>query len=149
MGLEAVKDEIIRNAKKQGEEIIAQAKSEKERKLKEAEQKSSELREKSEADTKKILDMMKKQELASAELESRKIILGSKKMIVDNIFMEVRRSLEKMDFRKKEDYIRKLIAKAENEIDVGKVYCSRNDVKSLKEHDAEPIDILGGIITDN
>ena len=149
MGLEAVKEEIIKNAKKQEEQLIAEAKSEAERKMEEAEQKISKFREKSEAETKKTLDMMKRQELASAELESRKIILESKKMMVDNLFAEVRSGLEKIDSQKKEVYIRELMAKAKKEIEIGKIYCNSNDMKLIRAYDVEAIIIIGGIIAEN
>src|SRR3989339_434676 len=71
MGLEAVKEEVIRQAKEQETALIAEARKEANRIMREAEKKAEELREKNDAETKKIIDTIKRQELASAEPENK------------------------------------------------------------------------------
>jgi len=72
MGLETVKDEILSNANKQAGFVIAEAKKEADRILKEAEKKAELMKEHAEARTKKRIELMKKQELTSAELDTEK-----------------------------------------------------------------------------
>jgi len=63
MGLETVKEEIIRNAKNQEESLLAEARKETIRLMDEAEKKVAGLKEKSVIETKRIIDLVKKQEL--------------------------------------------------------------------------------------
>ena len=149
MGLEAVKGEILANAKEQEEALLAEAKKEAERIMKEAEIKIASFREKTEAETKKFIETMKKQETASAELESKKMILEAKKDATEIVFEEARKTVEKLSAKKREAYIDKLLEKAKNDIEVAKVYCNKNDAKIVKGFKAEPSDILGGLIAEN
>ena len=149
MGLEAVKEEIIRNAKEQESALLAEARKEALRVMKEAESKIDETKQKSEAATKKSMEAAKKQALASAEMESKKILLEMKKQIIEKAFDEVKKSLESADEKKREAYIKSLFEKAKKELDVAYVYCNRKDTKFLKNVKTGEIDILGGIITEN
>ena len=149
MGLEAVKDEIIANAKRQEEALIAEAKKEALSIMKEAESKVAEFKEKAEAETKKLIETMKRQETASAELESKKLILEAKKDAIASVFEEARKSIGRLSDRKKEEHMNKLLENAKNDIEVAKVYCSKNDAKLVKEFKAESSDIIGGLIAEN
>ena len=42
-----------------------------------------------------------------------------------------------------------LLEKAKSDIEVAKVYCSKKDAKFVKGFDANPIDIIGGLIAEN
>jgi len=149
MGLEAVKDEILNSAKEHSNSLIAEARKEASRIMKDAEKKAEASREKSEAETKKMMDVIKRQELAAAELENKKMLLESKKQVIESVFAEARARLEKLDDKKREDYIKKLIEKIKNEIQAEHVYCSKKDAKFVKGFDANPIDIIGGLIAEN
>ncbi len=149
MGLETVKEEIIRNAKEQASALIAEARKEAGMISKEAERKIAGLKEKSEAETKKILEQIKRQELTSAGLENKKIVLEAKKQIIDNVFAEAKKKLEALDDKKREAYIKKLVEKTKSDIEVAYVYCNKKDAKLLKGFNAEPIGISGGLIAEN
>ncbi len=149
MGLEAVKDEIIANAKRQEEALLAEAKNEALGTMKEAEIKVAEFREKAEAEAKKLIETLKRQETASAEMENKKLTLEAKKDAVENVFEEARKSIEWLSDRKREEHISKLLEKAKNDIEVAKVYCNKKDAKLVKGFKAEPSDIIGGLIAEN
>ena len=149
MGLETVKDEILNSAKEQSNSLIAEARKEANRILRETEKKIEELKEKSESETKKMLDTIKRQELASAELENQKMILESKKQVIEGAFAEARKKLESFDDKKREACIKKLIEKARNDIKISTAYCSKKDAKFLKEFNVESADIIGGLIAEN
>ena len=149
MGLEAVKDEIIANAKEQKEALIAEAKKEAQRIMKEAESRVAEFKEKAETEAKKLIEMMKRQETASAELESKKLILEAKKEAVESVFNEARKRVEKLSGKQKEEHMNRLLEKAKKDIEVTKVYCSKNDAKLVKGFKAEHSDIIGGLIAEN
>lgn len=149
MGLEAVKEEIIRNAKEQSSSLIAEARKEAGRIMKEAENKIEEMKEKSDAQTKRLIDAIKRQELASAELENKKVLLDAKKQIIESVFMEAKKRLETLDDKKRGACIKKLIEKTKNDIEIAYAYCSEKDAKFLKGIDAKAIDIIGGLLAEN
>ncbi len=149
MGLEVVKEEIIRQAKEQEAALIAEAREESNKILKEAEQKIQEMKEKSDAMTKRAIETIKMQELASAELENKKMLLEGKKQVIEAVFLEAKNELQKLDDKETGSYIEKLLEKTKKEIDIEYVYCSKKSAKFLKEFNAEPIDIIGGLIAEN
>ena len=149
MGLETVKDEIIRNAKNQEESFIAEARKETVKIMDEAEKKIAEIKEKSEEQTRKIIDVIKKQELASAELENKKMLLEAKKQLIDNVFSEVKKKLENLSGRKRGEYIKKLMEKAKNEIEVANAYCNKKDIKFIDGVNAKAMDIVCGLVVEN
>ncbi|MBS3100631.1 hypothetical protein J4204_00690 [Candidatus Woesearchaeota archaeon] len=149
MGLEAVKEEVIRQAKEQETALIAEARKEANRIMREAEKKAEELREKNDAETKKIIDTIKRQELASAELENKKMLLEAKKETIENVFSEAKKRLEGMDDKKRELCIKNLIEKTRKEIEVMNIYCNKKDAKFLKGLNVQAIDIAGGLVAEN
>lgn len=149
MGLEAVKEEIIRNAKEQETALIAEARKETSRIMKEAEKKIEEMKEKSDAETKRVIETIKKQELASIKLESKKMLLETKKNVIEKVFIEARKRLESLDDEKREIYIKKLLEKAKNDIEAVNIYCNKKDLKLLKDFEAEAVGIIGGLIAEN
>ena len=149
MGLEAVKEEIIRAAKEQESALIAEARKEASRIMREAEKKIDETKEKSDLETKKISDTIKRQDLAAAEMENKKMLLEAKKQIIEAVFADARKKLEAFDDKKREAYIKKLLDKAKKEIDLGYVYCNRKDSKFVKDFKAENAEMIGGIIAEN
>lgn len=149
MGLETVKEEILNSAKEQSNSLIAEARKEANRIMKETENKIELIKEKSETETKRMLDLIKRQELASAELENKKMLLEAKKQIIESVFVEVKKNLEGLDDKKRENYLKKLLEKAKNEIEVTNVYCNKKDSKFLKGFHIETIDISGGLMAEN
>ena len=149
MGLEAVKEEIIRSAKQQESAMIAEARKEANKIVKEAEAKVEELKAKSEAETKKATEAMKKQALASGEMESKKMILEARKQVIENVFSEAGKRLEALDDKKKEDLMKKLLEKAKKELEVAYAYCNKKDAKFLKGIGIEASSIIGGLIAEN
>ena len=149
MGLEAVKDEILNSAKEQSNSLIAEARKEANRIAREAENKIEGMKQKSDEEAKRMIDTIKRQELASAELENKKMLLEAKKQLIDGVFAEARKSIENLDDKKRELYIKKLLEKARNDIEISSVYCNKKDSKFLKGFNAEAAGIIGGIITEN
>ena len=148
MGLEAVKEEIIRDARKQEESLLAEARGEADKLIKSAEKQVVEFREKSELGAKRLMEVIKKQELASAELENKKMLLEAKKQLIDAVFAEAHEKIDALASKKREVYIKNLLEKAKSDIEVAKVYCSKKDASLLKGVNTEVIGILGGLIAE-
>ena len=149
MGLEEVKEEIIRHAKEQETALVAEARKEASKITKEAEKKIEEIKEKSEAEIKKMTDILKRQELASAELENKKMLLEAKKQIIEDVFIEAKKKLENLDDKKREAHMKKLLEKTKNDIQVEYVYSNKKDSKFLKGVTTGNINIIGGLIAEN
>ena len=149
MGLEAIKEEILSNAKEQANSSIAEARKEANRIMKEAERKIEEMKEKSDIEIKKMLDAIKRQELASAELENKKMLLEAKKQIIEGVFIEAKKRLENLDDKKRESHLKKLLERAKNDIEIEYVYCNKRDTKFLKGFNVETANIIGGLIAEN
>ena len=149
MGLESVKDEILSNAKEQAASLIAEARKEANKIMKAAEIKVEQIKEKSEAETKRIIDIIKKQELASVELENKKMLLESKKQIIDSVFVEAKEMIMSLDDKKREAYTKKLLERTKNEIELAYIYCNKKDMKFLRGLSVEPVSIIGGLIAEN
>lgn len=149
MGLETVKEEILNSAKEQSSSMLSEARKEANRILRETEKKIEEFRVKSDADAKKAMDTLKRQELASAELDNKKMLLEAKKQAIENVFYEARKKLENMDDKKRELTFRKLLDKAKSEIEIADIYCNKKDAKSFKGLNVRPLDMIGGLIAEN
>ena len=149
MGLDSVKEEVIRSAKEQFNSMLAEARKEAGRIMKEAEARAEEMKAKSDAETKKLTDTIKRQELASSELDSRKIVLDAKKQAIENVIAESRKRLEALDDRSREACIKKLLDRSKKELDVAYIYCSKKDVKFIKGTETIVTEMLGGIIAEN
>ena len=149
MGLETVKEEIIRNAKEQASALIAQAKKESNRIAKETENKIEEINEKIETESKKIIENIKRQELSSCELENKKMLLEAKKHLIESVFTEAGKKLESLDDKKREPYMKKLLEKTKKDIKIDFVYCNKKDSKFIKGFDLQAIEMSGGLIAEN
>ena len=149
MGLEVVKEEIISSAKEQANSLLAEARKEANKIMKEAEKEVEVIKEKSEAETKKVIEIIKLQEISSAELENKKKILEAKKQVIEGVFSEAKNRVEKLDEKRREYYIKKLIEKVKSELEAAHMYCNKKDIKFLKGFEAEHINIAGGLIAEN
>lgn len=149
MGLEAVKEEIIRSAKEQEAAIIAEARKEANRLIREAEKKIEEMKAKMDAETKRRLDAIKRQEMVSADMENRKMLLEAKKEIIESVFTEVKKAIRSLDDKKREAYIKRLMEKAKRDIEPAHFYSNKSDAKFLRELNPKPADIIGGILAEN
>lgn len=149
MGLEAVKEEIIRNAKENSSVFIAEARREANRVAKDADKKIEEMKVKNDEEIKKSVELIKKQQLAAAELESKKMALDAKKQAIDNAFKEAKAKLENLDEKKRELSVKNLIERAGKEIEISHVYCNKKDVKFMKGIKTEDAPVIGGFIAEN
>ena len=149
MSLESVKDEILNTAKSQANAMLAEARKEANRITTEAEKKIEEMKAKGEAEIKRILDTIKRQEMSSAELESKKMLLEAKKQVIDAVFGEAKKKIANIPDKKREELVKKLLEKAKKDIDAAYVYCNSKDSKFLKGFNAQHIDIIGGLIAEN
>src|SRR3989338_5223214 len=149
MSLVTVKEEILGSAQEQAKQFLAEARKEANRVSKEAEKKLDEFREKSDAAAKKSIETIKRQEIAAGELESKKMLLETKKQVIDAAFAEAKKQIENFGDKAREAMLKKLFEKTQKEIDIATVYCSKKDAKFFREMNTIPTEMLGGFIAEN
>jgi len=152
MGLEKVKQEIIAKVESEASAIIGEARQEEDKILQEARSRADEYRRKAEEDTDKIIEGLEKREIAAAVFNVKKMKLDKKKEIVDLVFKEVADRIEKMDSKKRAEFIKKLADKTKKEIDVRYIRANRKDkpaVESIRGVSYIESGMLGGIIAEN
>lgn len=149
MGLEAVKEEIIRNAKEQEIALLAEARKDAARLMRDAEKKAEEMKSKMDAETKRRLDAIKRQEMASADMENKKMLLEAKKEIIESVFMQARNAIGGLDAGKREACIKRLVERVKLDIEPACFYCNKEDAKFLKGLNFKPADTIGGVFAEN
>lgn len=151
MGLEEVKQEILNHGEKQANSITKEGETEAQKIHAEALKKVEDYKVKSAEHTQNLVATMEKRELARASFDVRKKLLDKKKEIIDEVIDGVKEDIKKLPVAKQEQYIKNLIAKAKQEIDVKFVYANAKDkskVNKVKSVVFKPKPILGGIIAE-
>ena len=151
MGLNEVKHEIIQNARKEADAILAGARLEAQAIDRKAQAEISDYRNAVEQDTQKLLAAIERREIAGAEFDLKKALLGKKTEMIGAVLERSKKKMQGMSIRKKEEIIRKLVAKAGKEIEVKVVYASKADraiVSAIKGMIFREADISGGIIAE-
>jgi V/A-type H+/Na+-transporting ATPase subunit E len=149
MGLETVKEEIIRSAKAEEKAILAGAKKESNKIKNDTEKKIEEYEKLSEKEADREIEVIKGQFHATAELENRKQILEAKKQVIEEVFSAVKKNLSSLDNKTRESYLKTLIAKAKRELKVSFVYCNASDAGFFKEFETQASDMIGGLKAEN
>lgn len=122
MALDDVKLEIDRSAEESAAVIKAEAEAEVAKIMAEADAQISAMNEKEEKRLKEAVERLGRQELSSAELESKKIVLAKKKEILAKAFNETLASLESAPADKKLEQYKKMVAASKKVIDKPKAY---------------------------
>lgn len=152
MGLEELKKEILDKAEEEARKITGSGKREAEEIMTKAMQEIEQSRKASEEDAARISEKIEKKALASAEFDSKKMKLDRKKEIIDKLFSEVKADLSRMDERKRESSIKKLLDRANKEIQVKYVHANANDkkiIERMKGVSYVKADITGGIVAES
>ncbi len=146
MGLDEVKEEIIDEAKRKVDVILAEAKIEVGRIFDEAKRKAISHKEEAKTRTDTLIASLKRREIAAAEFDARKMMLDIKKSLIDEAMGRAKERIIKWDDRKRADVIKRLSARAKQEIDLAVIAANTKDKKHVKGHSFEQAEIIAGII---
>jgi V/A-type H+-transporting ATPase subunit E len=133
MALDNVMKEIEASADQRAGDIESQAKAEVRTILAEADALISDMREKEDKKLKEAIERLKRQELSSAELESKKIVLSKKKEILAKAFETVLADLESAPRDVKLEQYKSMVKSAKTVIDKPKAVISPKDDFTAKE----------------
>lgn len=153
MALDKVKEDIIRSAQESVKAINAERDSEVARINAEADAVISDMRTKEDKRLKEAVEQLVRQELSSAELESKKIVLEKKKEILARAFDEALADLESAPAKTKKEQYKKMVNAAKQVINEPVAYCAKDEtlkaedigVSSIKKLDT----ITGGLILES
>ncbi|MCS3923373.1 V-type ATP synthase subunit E [Methanosalsum natronophilum] len=151
MGLEPVLNDIKEASKDEVSKIQQEADEEATRILDEARQKAKKIKGDRLLKAEEDIDNMRRQELSSAKLDVKRIILNVKKEMPDEVFDKALESLSHLSPEKNEEYLKTILDKqAENGT---KVYSNKESepiVKKLTSLEyAGNIDCVGGVIIED
>jgi V/A-type H+-transporting ATPase subunit E len=146
MALDKVIEDILASARKDADQLVSSAEKERDVILRQADENIAARRK---AQDKKIAESVKRlrqQEISSAELESKRILLNARKEALDEVLASVKRQLVMMTADQRADAYAKILAQGLKVIPGAKTYCPRGDAKllrggagtSVEERDMEP-----------
>jgi V/A-type H+-transporting ATPase subunit E len=113
--LETLRDQILKQAKEQASAVIEREQRIAEHDLEFAKEDADKIKEQQKARIQSLVDTEKRKILASAEMESRRMLLEKKEELVSNIFAEAETKLEEM--RGSKLYINAVTKSIENAVD--------------------------------
>ncbi len=127
MALSNVTQEILADADAKAAAIRAEADAEIAKINADADARISELKDKEDKRLKEAIESLKRQELSSAELESKKIVLAKKKDLLTEAFDGMLAQLENASGEEKLKHYKAMVAAASGIIDKPKALMSEND----------------------
>ncbi len=131
MALEKVANDILENARKEADLRIQEAEKERAKILQETDLKIEKMRKSEEKELQDALARMRRQELSSAELEAKKIVLNKRKDILNRTFDEMLKELSMMEPKEKAVLYKKILADGKKIIHKPKVFIPKGEADLL------------------
>lgn len=131
MALDKVADDILEGARQEAAKRIQDAEKERAKILQESDQRIEKLEKAEEKELQETLNRMRRQELSSAELESKKVILNARKEILNRTFAETLKELSALDPKHKSALYKKILVDGKKIIHHPKVYCPKGEADLL------------------
>jgi V/A-type H+/Na+-transporting ATPase subunit E len=140
MALDNVVDEILESARRQADQILKTAEKDRDATLKQAKEEVSSRRVAMQKETDIAIKRLRQQELSSAELEEKRIVLNARKEMLDRTFDEVNQQLEGMSPSERKRLYGVILEKGRKVIPEPRVYCPVGDAKLLATKNGEKVE---------
>jgi len=131
MALDEVIESVKESAKQRAEALIKEAENERAAILKQADERIAAKRLAQQKELEISLKRLKQQEISSAELEAKRIVLNAKKDVMDRSFQVALSSLLNMDEGNRGRMYRKILDRGKAVIQSPKVYCPRGESRLI------------------
>lgn len=131
MALDKVANDILENARKEADQRIQEAEKERAKILLETDQNIEKMRKSEEKELQDALTRMRMQELSSAELEAKKVVLNKRKDILNRTFEEMLKELSSMEPKEKSALYKKILADGKKVIHKPKVFIPQGEADLL------------------
>ena len=146
MALDNVVGQILEGANKEAAKLVQDAEKERAEILRQADESIAQKKKAQEKELQASLVRLKQQELSSAELEAKRIVLNAKKEVLDEAFRETLKELNAMPASERSKVYARIVSRTQSVIMNPKVYCPKGDasllgslgVRSVIERDMEP-----------
>lgn len=152
MGVAHVRQEIIAQARQEAATMQRSASQQAAEILRDAEGKLAEYRVVAEQKCIEVSQRMAQQELAGARFEAKKLVLNTRKALIDAVFADLAEKLAVLPERNREELLGKLLVAAEKEIAVHTVHVNARDAGMMSKRKTlfvKPARIIGGLIGEN
>ncbi len=116
MGLDKMIEDILQKGKEQSDEIVRQGERERDESIRLAEERIAENRRNAERRASSSVAQMEQQEVSSAELESKKVMLAAQRQALEELKAQVLSELAHYPPEKRTKLYEKLIARARKEL---------------------------------
>ncbi len=136
MALDKVVGNILETANMEEAAKIATAEKERATILHQADETIANKKKAQEKELEIVLKRLRQQEISSAELEAKRIVLNAKKEILDKSYQETLKDLESMSVAEKTKVYQTILTKAKKIIPKPKVFCPRGESR-LVQNDSE------------
>jgi V/A-type H+-transporting ATPase subunit E len=146
MALEKVVDDILESARKDANQLVASAENEKADITRQANEAVASKKSENERQLADAIRRLRQQEVSSAELEAKRVVLNAKKDVLDQTLQEAMKELAELSDSEKSKLYAKIIDAGTKVISKPKVYCPKGDsnlvpragVASVAETDMGP-----------
>ena len=138
MGLEAVIDEIQQKGRRQADQTRREGEIESERILRDAQQRSDEIKLQAESDVTRQVEHVLAQQTSSANLVTKRATLNAEKELLDQVYGAALAAIRQEPPVFHERALRNLLATAKAEIGGGRVRVNRADLPVLEALVREP-----------
>jgi len=150
MSLNKVVEEILRMGEEKKQDIIRLGEKERGEQILQAEKRIEEYRLKEEKKTRSLVAQLEQQDLSSAELESKKILLAAQRRAMEDLKGQTLAALAEYPADKRKKMYSKLVATAKKDLGECYVYSSKED-RALLQLPASMtgggvIDCVGGLV---
>lgn len=151
MALDKVVGEILESAKMEVDKAIAVAEGERSSILKLADESIAAKQKERDEELQDALRRLRQQEISSAELEAKRIVLNAKKEMLDKSFQATLRELNALDKDTRSELYAKIMIDSKMSVSNPKTYCPRGDKHLLagKADNVIEIDMEPGLILES
>ncbi len=149
MGLSDVKEEIKVDAEKKRNLLLEKARTEAAMIKKKAEADIESYRKEAEAKAHALLDQTEKQMHAAMRIDAQRMLQEARTKVIDNVFAAVRKTIAHLPAKEKKAFLRSLLKKAQEEIDVAAIIVHKDDLPLLDSASVESAsggNLSGGLI---
>ncbi|HIJ11931.1 TPA: hypothetical protein HA278_07780, partial [Candidatus Woesearchaeota archaeon] len=150
MSLDNVKDEITSCATADAEKLVTDARNEADSIMAHAKEDVALYKKQGATATAGVIEAMERKVRAQARFDAERMIMNTKKDIIQNVLANAREQLTSLPKKEKQQFITKLLALAKKEIDVHTVYVNTSDkalIKGVKNVKTQ--DMAGGLVTES
>ncbi|HLC74873.1 MAG TPA: V-type ATP synthase subunit E family protein [Candidatus Nanoarchaeia archaeon] len=151
MGIAEVKKQIVEEAQQQAKLVLSDAHAEVKRIEHQTAQQLKDYEKQLKDNAERMIAAAKRKEIAAAEFEGKRMLLDSKKEMIEKAVANVEKHLSELPQAERKKMLVQLLKCAARELDVKTVYLNKDDVSLVTEKGidvrADPIE--GGMLAEN